>query len=163
MPDENQPITPPALSPDEKAARSDLVRFLTDVGNVAADKVNPMFKSRYSSLAEISETIKPILKKHRLAYQQHLFNEGDKVGVLSFFRHDNGTVFDAGRLSIKADNLDSQKLGSALTYLKKFLVTTACFISTDVDDDGNAASKPVLGPAPSRSSTPFGKSTPFDK
>lgn len=157
MPPENNPPAPGSLSPDEKAARSDLVQFLTAVGNVAADKVNPMFKSRYSSLAEITETIKPTLKKHRLAFSQRLFNEGEKVGVESFFMHDNGTVIEAGRLSIKGESLDPQKLGSALTYLKKFLITTACLISTDVDDDGNAAARPVP------QSTPFNKPTPFVK
>jgi hypothetical protein len=116
-----------------------------------------MFKSRYSSLAEITETIKPTLKKHRLAFSQRLFNEGEKVGVVSFFMHDNGTVIEAGRLSIKGESLDPQKLGSALTYLKKFLITTACLISTDVDDDGNAAARP----APQV--TPFNKPTPFVK
>lgn len=164
MPTENNPPAPGALSPDEKAARSDLTKFLTDVGNIAADKVNPMFKSRYSSLAEITETIKPTLKKHRLAFTQRLFNEGDKVGVESFFLHDNGTVIEAGRLSIKGDNLDPQKLGSALTYLKKFLITTACLISTDVDDDGNAAARPVnLAPPTAKAAPSFSKPSPFDK
>lgn len=163
MPTENNPPALASLSPDEKAARSDLTKFLTDVGNVAADKVNPMFKSKYSSLAEITETIKPTLKKHRLAFHQRLFNEGEKVGVESFFMHDNGTVFEAGRLSIKGENLDPQKLGSALTYLKKFLITTACLISTDVDDDGNAASRPTPQIGAARPATPFSKPSPFDK
>jgi hypothetical protein len=131
-------------------ARADLVGFINAVGNVAADKVNPMFKSRYSSLAEITESIKPTLAKYNLTILQTVFSEPGCIGVETSFLHVDGTMFAAGRISVKSEGLNPQQIGSALTYVKKYSLTTACLISTDADDDGAAASKPLTSsPAPS--------------
>ncbi len=78
---------------------SDLVNFLNDVGNVHADRVNPAFKSRYASLAEVLETVKAVAAKHRLAIVQTLDSEEGKVTVFTAFRHIDGTTFPSGRLS----------------------------------------------------------------
>ena len=127
---------------------ADLVNFLNDVGNVHADRVNPAFKSRYASLAEVLETVKSVAAKHRLAIVQNLDSEEGKVTVLTAFRHIDGTVFPSGRLSVKAEGLTPQQIGSAITYLRRQSLQTACGIATDLDDDGAASSKPTAFSAP---------------
>ena len=142
-------------TPEPKTARADLVGFINAVGNVAADKVNPMFKSRYSSLAEITESIKPTLAKHNLTILQTVFTEPGTIGVETSFLHVDGSLFAAGRISVKSEGLNPQQIGSALTYVKKYSLTTACLISTDADDDGAAASKPSsFSSASTSASTP---------
>ena len=132
---------------------ADLVNFLNDVGNVHADRVNPAFKSRYASLAEVLETVKSVAAKHRLAIVQNLDSEEGKVTVLTAFRHVDGTVFPSGRLSVKAEGLTPQQIGSAITYLRRQSLQTACGIATDLDDDGAASSKPTAFSAPSAASS----------
>lgn len=130
-------------TPTAPNANADLVSFLNDVGNVHADRVNPAFKSRYASLAEVLETVKGVAAKHRLAVVQLLDSEDGKVSVLTSIRHADGTVFPAGRLSVKAEGLTPQQIGSAITYLRRQSLQTACGIATDLDDDGAASSKPA--------------------
>lgn len=149
-------------TPEPKTARADLVGFINAVGNVAADKVNPMFKSRYSSLAEITESIKPTLAKHNLTILQTVFTEPGTIGVETSFLHVDGSLFAAGRISVKSEGLNPQQIGSALTYVKKYSLTTACLISTDADDDGAAASKPsAFSPAPTVSTPKAGGAGPY--
>ena len=62
---------------------------------------------------------------------------------MTSFLHISGKEFDGGKLSFKTDGLDPQKLGSALTYLRRQSVSTACMLSTETDDDGAKASTPA--------------------
>jgi hypothetical protein len=133
---------------------ADLVNFLNDVGNVHADRVNPAFRSKYASLPEVLDTIKGVAAKHRLAVVQTLDSEEGKVTVYTAFRHIDGTVFPSGRLSVKAEALTPQQIGSAVTYLRRMSLLTSAGIATELDDDGAAASKPTTFSAPASSTQP---------
>jgi len=130
----------PNNTPDPTA---DFVQFLNTIGNVTADKVNPHFRSKYSSLGEILDTIKEHASKHNLAVRQMIQSEDGRVSVVTSFIHISGKEFDGGKLSFKTDGLDPQKLGSCLTYLRRQSVSTACMLSTETDDDGAKASTPA--------------------
>lgn len=136
MPKDNQPNT----------ARQDLVAFLNAIGNVAADRVNPAFKSKYASLSEILDTVKAVAREHNLAVHQSLSSADGQVRVTTTFLHASGESHDSGTLSFVAPG-DAQKLGSAITYLRRQSLQTACGISTDIDDDGARASSPSPRPA----------------
>ena len=129
-----------------KTARQDLVAFLNAIGNVSADRVNPAFKSKYASLSEILDTVKAVAREHNLAVHQSLSSAEGQVRVTTTFLHDSGESHDSGTLAFIAPG-DAQKLGSAITYLRRQSLQTACGISTDIDDDGAKAS----GSAPQRS------------
>ena len=126
---------------ENKTARQDLVAFLNAIGNVAADRVNPAFKSKYASLSEILDTVKAVAREHNLAVHQSLSSAEGQVRVTTTFLHDSGETHDSGTLSFIAPG-DAQKLGSAITYLRRQSLQTACGISTDIDDDGAKASRP---------------------
>jgi hypothetical protein len=131
---------------ENKTARQDLVAFLNTIGNVAADRVNPAFKSKYASLSEILDTVKAVAREHNLAVHQSLSSADGQVRVSTVFLHDSGEIHDSGTLAFIAPG-DAQKLGSAITYLRRQSLQTACGISTDVDDDGAKASNPAIGRA----------------
>lgn len=125
-----------------KTARQDLVAFLNAIGNVSADRVNPAFKSKYASLSEILDTVKAVAREHNLAVHQSLSSADGQVRVTTVFLHDSGESHDSGTLAFIAPG-DAQKLGSAITYLRRQSLQTACGISTDIDDDGAKASGPA--------------------
>jgi hypothetical protein len=127
-----------------KTARQDLVAFLNAIGNVSADRVNPAFKSKYASLSEILDTVKAVAREHNLAVHQSLSSADGQVRVTTVFLHDSGESHDSGTLAFIAPG-DAQKLGSAITYLRRQSLQTACGISTDIDDDGAKASGPNIG------------------
>ena len=137
---------------------ADLVAALAELDNVKANKVNPGFKNRYVSLDALLDAIKPVLLGHNLALIQTLISEEGKVGINTAFLHASGERFDFGRLMVKAEGLDAQKIGGAITYIRRQSIQTACGISVDLDDDGataasgfrSAAVSPVkAAPAPS--------------
>jgi hypothetical protein len=135
---------------ENKTARQDLVAFLNAIGNVSADRVNPAFKSKYASLSEILDTVKAVAREHNLAVHQSLSSADGQVRVSTVFLHDSGEIHDSGTLAFVAPG-DAQKLGSAITYLRRQSLQTACGISTDIDDDGAKASGPSAQRAPARS------------
>src|SRR3954463_9840491 len=51
-----------------------------EVGPIAKDAINPAFKSKYTTLGTIVETVGPILNKHGLVWMT--FPESDKGGDL---------------------------------------------------------------------------------
>jgi hypothetical protein len=137
------PAQPPAsVSPEEA-----LVNFLNDVGNVHADRVNSHLKNRYASLAEILDTVKPVAAKHGFALFTPGWSADGLITVVTDLIHTSGKVFNAGRISIKAEGLNPQQIGSAITYVRRQSLQLACNISTEADDDANAASKPSGMPA----------------
>jgi hypothetical protein len=127
---------------ENKTARQDLVAFLNAIGNVSADRINPAFKSKYASLSEILDTVKAVAREHNLAVHQSLSSADGQVRVSTVFLHDSGETHDSGTLAFIAP-ADAQKLGSAITYLRRQSLQTACGISTDIDDDGAKASNPA--------------------
>lgn len=131
------------LEPMKFTARQNLVAFLNAIGNVAADKVNPAFKSRYASLPELLDSVKAVAKDYDLAVHQSLSSADGTVRVTTTILHDNGEEFPAGSVAFKSDGLDPQKLASAVTYLRRLCLKTAVGIETDLDDDGAAASQGV--------------------
>jgi len=130
-------------------ATASLVQALAALDNVKANKINPAFKARYVSLDALLDAIKPVLLDHDLALIQTLVSSEGKVGVSTAFLHTSGERFDFGTLLVKADGLNPQQVGGAITYLRRQSIQTACGISVDLDDDGAAASgqRPFSSPA----------------
>lgn len=135
-----------------------IVSAISEMQNVCGNKLNPHFKSKYVTLDLLLDSIKPILNKHNLALLQVLVSErlpGDNfmtIGVSTQFIHKSGEIKDMGKLCINSTNLDPQKIGSALTYLRRQSIQSACCISIDLDDDGNSISS-------STTSSTFNKQT----
>jgi hypothetical protein len=119
---------------------TDIINFLNNIGNVAADKVNTHFKSKYASLAEVLECIKSEAKKHNLTVHQSLNSADGMLHVKTEIIHNSGANRDCGTLSIRTEGMNAQQLGSAVTYLRRQTLQTACGIAVDVDDDGEKAS-----------------------
>ena len=104
------------------------------------------------------DSIKPVLKRHGFIFRQVLVSEENKVGIQSYFLHASGATFDAGKLMVKGETLNPQQIGSALTYIRRQSIQTACGISTDLDDDGSSASRlPSAAVSPAKQAkTPAG-------
>jgi hypothetical protein len=140
-----------STTPKTQSATADLVAALAQLDNVKANKVNPGFKNRYVSLDALLDAIKPVLLDHNLALIQTLVSEEGKVGVSTAFLHTSGERFDFGRLMVKSEGLDAQKIGGAITYIRRQSIQTACGISVDLDDDGAVAASGFRSAATSQS------------
>ncbi len=117
-----------------------LVAMQGEAQHANFDSKNPHFKSKYASLAEIIDTVKPILAKHELAViQLPAYREGIGHMLCTRILHKSGQwIEEEMRLNPIKD--DPQGLGSSLTYSRRYSIPGVAMIASEEDDDGNAAS-----------------------
>lgn len=125
------------LNPSEK-----IIAIQSEICGLKKDTKNPFFNSKYMNLGSIVNTLKPILHKHG-CYSTHKVTlaENDKPYLITEIAYKDGTVLlsCSSPLPVK-DPSDPQKLGSAITYMRRYNLTALLEIEED-DDDGNQASQ----------------------
>jgi hypothetical protein len=117
-----------------------LVAFQKEVGTIKKDAVNPHFKNTYASLAAIIEAIKEPLTRNGLTYVQ--FPSGVN-GLTTRLMHESGEWMEE-TFTVTPSKNDPQGVGSAITYQRRYALGAVLGIATEDDDDGNAASGPVV-------------------
>jgi hypothetical protein len=120
-----------------------LAKAQGEIENASKSSANPHFKSRYADLAEILNTVRPVLAKHGLSVAQFPTLEGSTASVETILMHSSGEWM-SGTASSPMQKMDAQGVGSVTTYLRRYSLAAVCGIAQE-DDDGNAASmaKPV--------------------
>lgn len=114
-----------------------LVAFQSEMKTVGKDKVNPHFKSRYADISSITEDIMPILTKHGLAFSCQPRSADNGYEILGVLLHESGETLK-GALPLFGN--DAQKIGSSITYARRYLLCALTGVVTgDEDDDGNMA------------------------
>lgn len=136
-----------------------LVAAQADARNATFDSVNPHFKNRYASLAEVIETMKPVLAKHGLAIVQMPAVRMD-IGPVLMTRilHQSGEWIEE-EYPINPIKNDPQGFGSAITYARRYTLPGILMIASEEDDDGNVAS---AAPAPQRQTATATATAPRD-
>ncbi len=110
-----------------------------EIGKISKDSKNPFFKSSYLSLNGLIEAVETVLEKHSLLMLQPISNGA--VSTIIYDIDGDGEVFVSS--SIPLPNLtDPQKLGSAVTYYRRYTLQSLLGLQAE-DDDGNKASKPL--------------------
>jgi len=110
----------------------------------------------YSSLTEILSIINPIMKKHNLGFTQLIQNDTIQTIV---FETTTGQSIESnisipGDVKLKGMN-DFQVLGSAITYCRRYSISSILGIVTDKDIDGaGEPAKPTI-PAPAKLTMDF--------
>jgi hypothetical protein len=120
-----------------------LLKFKSIVGDVNLDADNPFFTSKYPSLANVLNTIKPALHESGLIFIQSP-NILDGVDVLNtkvlLAENPSECVESNMRLLMKKE--DMQALGGAVTYARRYALVSMFGLRAD-DDDGTDAVKAV--------------------
>ena len=122
-----------------------LVAAQKDLTNPKFDKQNPHYHSKYASLAGIIDTVRPALLKHGLAVVQPieagLATTSGCILVHTILIHTSGESIKSTQ-SAPAPG-DPQKLGSLVTYLRRYGLSALLMLAGDDDDDANAAAAPT--------------------
>lgn len=121
-----------------------LCKAQSEMGPARKGKVNPAFRSNYADLASVIEAVQP-LHDNGLAFSQLVAVDGEIVGVRTVLRHISGQTLDCGSMTASAKDASAQAIGSALTYLRRYSLMTACGIAS-ADDDGQGAGRPSAPP-----------------
>ena len=106
-----------------------------EIGKISKDSTNPFFKSKYFDVNALLEHVEPILQGKDLLLLQPI----DKgVVITQIIDVETGEKVESG---IELPSLsDPQKLGSAVTYYRRYTLQSLLGLQAE-DDDGNKASK----------------------
>ena len=113
-----------------------LLQFQKAIGVIAKDSKNPHFKNTYASLTQILSEVKPVLTNLGLVLLQPINN--GKVGTIII---DGTNVIAESWIDLPL-NLQPQPLGSAITYFRRYTLSSLLALEID-DDDATMASKPI--------------------
>lgn len=117
-----------------------LAAFQADLPEIGLDKENPHFRSKFASLANISKIVLPKLAEHGLVFSVGSFVDNGVLIVDAHLIHEDGTSRSA---QFPVTETNPQKVGSAVTYYRRYALAALTGIVADEDDDGNAASAPA--------------------
>jgi hypothetical protein len=105
------------------------------------DSKNPHFKNTYASLTSCIEACRPLLE-HGIAVLQPPVSHGpDGVTVTTLLGHSSGE-WVRGELYMPASKKDPQGFGSALSYARRYCLTSTVGIGAD-DDDAETSVRPA--------------------
>jgi hypothetical protein len=108
-----------------------------EIENAAKSSNNPHFKSKYADLAEVLNTVRPVLSKHGLCLLQGTSFDGSLVSVTTVLAHASGGCVSSTASCVPAKS-DGQGVGAATTYLRRYSAAGICGVAQE-DDDGNSA------------------------
>ena len=114
-----------------------IAKVKSEIGKISKDQTNPFFKSKYFDINSLLEHTEPLFEKNGLLLLQPI-KDGK---VLSIVRDLETEEFDYSEL-VLPDISDPQKLGSAITYYRRYTLQSLLGLQAE-DDDGNKASKSV--------------------
>jgi hypothetical protein len=112
-----------------------------EIGKISKDSKNPFFKSNYLSLNGLIDAVEAVLENHDLLLLQPI----EENNVCSYIVDINakGDEKSYVKSSIELPKItDPQKLGSAITYYRRYTLQSLLGLQAE-DDDGNLAAKPV--------------------
>ena len=108
-----------------------------NLGKLSKDQLNPFYNSKYMDINKLLENIEPLLQERKLLLLQPI--ESDKVTTIIHDLEEEGSFI---RSSIDIPDIsDPQKIGSIVTYYRRYTLKSLLGIQEE-DDDGNKASIP---------------------
>lgn len=118
-----------------------LLNVQAEAPKLRKDATNPHFRSKYTPLDTIVETVGPLLKKHGLVWMTlPVSNEHGQPALFYRLAHAKSGEQISGTMPLLLGKPDSQGLGSAITYARRYSLCAVLNLVGDEDDDGHAAS-----------------------
>lgn len=124
------------------------------IKTAAMNAVNPHFKKDYADLADVRDACRDALAANDLCVIQLPFGEENKVVLRSVLMHGSGE-FMWSDLPASANWSTPQAIGSAITYLRRYALSSITGVAPKgEDDDGEAAEGRAANGRPSTGQRP---------
>jgi len=114
-----------------------LSKVKKEVGTLSKTETNPFFKSKYFDINSLIQQVEPLLEKNGLILLQPILN-----GVVTSEIYHVETAQKVSSEINLGNITDPQKLGSAITYYRRYTLQSLLGLQAE-DDDGNKASQPT--------------------
>jgi len=108
-----------------------LYKLQSEIGTISKDVRNPFYKSKYFDINSLIGQLHPLLEKHKLVLIQPITDNQVRSVIVDL---DGGSV----ESSMQLPNIqDPQKIGSAITYYRRYTLTSLLGLQAE-DDDANS-------------------------
>lgn len=114
-----------------------LVSFQGKVKDPAKDKDNPFFKSKYVGLDSLLDAVRPVLSECGLGFIQSPSGNGQDISITTLLMHTSGEWLQSDPFTLRATKNDAQGTGSAVTYARRYSLSSILGVAWDDDDDAN--------------------------
>lgn len=112
------------------------------IEGASKDRVNPHFGSRYATLASVWDACRVQLAEAEIAVVQAPSSDATNlVTVVTVLAHSSGQWMES-TLSARPAKADAQGIGSVITYLRRYALSSMVGVAPEDDDDANAAVAP---------------------
>jgi hypothetical protein len=119
-----------------------ILKLQTEIGVLSKTETNPFFKSKYMDINGLLAQLLPLLSKHNLCVTQPLCEVAGKPCLLTeVYDVENNQSITKGFMPLP-DLQDPQKMGSAITYYRRYALQSL-FLLQAQDDDGEGAKTKV--------------------
>lgn len=107
---------------------------------VTKDAKNLFVKSKYASLNAVMDACRNVLTANSIWVAQYPVPiEGNNLGLVTKLVHVESGEWQASCMVMPLSKADPQGYGSALTYARRYGLTTLVGLVTELDDDAEAA------------------------
>lgn len=106
---------------------------------IVKDATNPYFKSKYFDINAILAELKPLLVAEGITVLQPLTTQDGKLALQTILKAEDEEMSFTCPLP---ENPDPQKMGSAITYFRRYSLQSLFLLEAE-DDDAQSASTPV--------------------
>ena len=115
-----------------------LVSAQKEIRFAVKDSTNPHYKSKYANINSVIDAVKAPLNNNGIAILQSLSPSDDnKLHLTTRLLHSSGEwIEDTAVCPIQKQ--DPQGLGSAISYIRRYSISSLCALYAD-DDDGQSA------------------------
>lgn len=121
-----------------------------EVGKMTKDLTNPFYKSKYFDINQLLEQVEPLAEKYGLLIIQPIMNNRVCTNIIDI---------ESGKVVVSEIELtgikDPQKVGSEITYYRRYTLQSLLALQTEDDDANSTAKTPQNVPynAPQKAST----------
>jgi hypothetical protein len=113
-----------------------MLNFQKEVGAIKKDSENPYFKSKFFDINALLAEVKPILNKYGIVLSQPLGFEVTRITLKTVLTDGKETIEST---TVLPEQTDPQKVGSAITYFRRYALQSLLALEAE-DDDAELAS-----------------------
>lgn len=126
----------------EKTLKEKIAFIQSAIDGLSKEANNPFFKSNYVNLNQIIDALRPLENEQKISITMPLTNVDGRPAISLIVEDLEGVkVFTTNTITLP-DLTDPQKMGSAITYYRRYMLMSFFNLKAE-DDDANLASQPV--------------------
>lgn len=121
-----------------------ILKIQSEIGVLSKTETNPFFKSKYFDINKLLEALTPLLQKYKLLVMQPLteINGRPAINTIIYDIEDKLNCLVVNSITLP-DLTDPQKMGSVITYYRRYSLQSLFLLQAE-DDDGNKGAEKII-------------------